>query len=181
LSAVQKIHREWWEWIFSTDDNSGHPLKGNHAVKKASTGEYLLGGTLPNAGTQRRRIKLPEGAKVFVPVDNVLCTETEGDSKPLDTACAEPDADGAQGHVSATLNGNSLNVDRVRSHSFSLNIRKRINGTRRNRTGDPLGTTDAAADGYYVMFDVPPFPKERNYHELKIVGRQIELIYRIEP
>jgi hypothetical protein len=181
LSAVQKIHQEWWDWIFSTNDNSSHPLRGNHAVKKASTGEYLLAGALPNAGTQRRRIKISEGAKVFVPVDNVLCTEREGDPKPLDTACAEPDTDGAQGRVSATLNGNPLKVDRIKAHSFSLNIRKRINGTRKSKTGDPLGTTDAAADGYYVIFDVPSFPKEKNYHELKITGRDIEVIYRIEP
>jgi hypothetical protein len=181
LSAVRKIHQEWWEWIFSTDDNNSHPLRGNHSVKRASTGEYLLAGTLPNAGTPRRRIKIPEGAKVFVPVDNVLCTEKEGDPRPLDRECAEPDADGAKGRVSATLNGNPLKVDRIRSHSFSLNIKKRINGTRRNGTGDPLGITEAAADGYYAMFDVPTFPKEKNYHELKIVGRDIEVIYQIEP
>ena len=35
---IQKIHERWWEWIFSTADGSGHPLKGNHAVKQAQNG-----------------------------------------------------------------------------------------------------------------------------------------------
>ena len=167
--------------MFSTKDGKDHPLKGDHAVKKASTGEYLLAGRLPEKGAkQHRKIKIPVGAKVFVPVDNVLCTEKEGDPTPLDTKCAKPDADGAKDHVSATLNGEPLETSRIHSHNFKLNISELINGTRKNKKGDPLGPTNASADGYYTTFELPPFPKGKDYHELEIKGRDIWLIYQIE-
>jgi hypothetical protein len=95
------------------------------------------------------------------------------DPRPLDTACAKPDADGAAGRVSATLNGQPLEIIRINPHKFNLNVTQPIGG-------HPVGRTDAAADGYYAMFDVPPLPKGKNYHELEIKGRGIQAKYQIK-
>ena len=115
---IQKIHERWWEWIFSTADGPGHPLKGNHAVKQAQNGVYLLAGTLPKEEkelqqAERRQIAIPVGASVFIAVDNVLCTETEGDPIPLDAVCAKRDADDAIGKILARLNDQNLEPIRI--------------------------------------------------------------------
>ena len=186
---IQKIHEQWWEWIFTTKDDVGHPLRGNHAGKQAQNGEYLLAGTLPKEEIEllrpeRRQIEMPVGASVFIPVDNVLCTQTEGDPIPLDEACAKPDIDNAGGKILARLNGQELEpnqIIRTRPHKFNLNISQLIKGTRKDKTGEPLGQTDAAADGYCAIFKLPPLLEGKDYHELEIKGRGIWVTYQITP
>jgi hypothetical protein len=176
LSDVQKIHQEWVEWMFTTPDGNSHPLRGNHAAKRARTGQYLLAGTLPNI----REITIPARSTVFIPIDNVICTRALGDPTPL-VECAQRDIDGATGKISATLNGNDLPISRINPHTFRLNVTQRIEGTGNNRPGHhPVGETEAAADGYYAIFDLPSLPKGKDYHELEIKGRGISVIYRIK-
>jgi len=186
-SDIQHIHEQWWKWIFSTKDGLGHPLKGNHAVKQAENGEYLLAGTLPKEEKElqqpeTRQIEIPVGASVFVPLDNVLCTETEGDPMPLDAECAKADADFAEDKISARLNGKDMESNqliRTQPHKFDLNISELIKGTRKDKTGNPLGQTDAAADGYCVIFKLPSLVEGKDYHELEIKARGIWVIYQI--
>jgi hypothetical protein len=132
----------------------------------------MLAGALPNVQTPDREIKIPVGAKVFVPVDNVICTEASGDPKPLEE-CAKRDADGANGQVSATLNGQDLRIIRIEPHKFNLDVREPIGQ-------HPIGRTDAAADGYCTVFELPPFPNGKGYHELDIKGRGIRVKYQVK-
>jgi hypothetical protein len=186
---IQKIHEQWWKWIFTTKDDVGHPLRGNHAVKQAQNGDYLLAGTLPKEEKEllqpeRRQIEIPVGASVFIPVDNVLCTETEKDPEPLADACAKADIDGAEGKILARLNGQELEpnqIIRTRPHTFRLNITQLIKGTRKDKTGEPLGETGAAADGYCAIFKLPPLLEGKDYHEFEIKGRGIWVTYQISP
>lgn len=169
-----ELHERWWNWIFTTSDGSAHPLKGNHDKKQVG-GVYLLAGSLPNAAEHERKrtIDLPAGSTIFVPVDNVLCTETEGDPKPL-TGCAKDDIDKADiKTLSVTLDGKPKDVQRLGAHGFKLTPTKKINGTK-----VPEGKeTQAAADGYYSKFQLPE--DKGQTHTLVIKGRTGEVTYTV--
>jgi hypothetical protein len=174
----KKLHEGFWDWIFKTPDGNNHPLKvsgGGTADLKVGNA-LILSGSLQRDGQKNRSLRIPDGVEfIFVPADNVLCTDSDGDGPDL-IACATNDINRGANRAHVTVDGRPQGVSPLPPHEFDLNIRQRIVGTGNSGQGEPLGQTKAAAAAYYAII---PANSLRSGNSIRISGRDIDVTYNV--
>ncbi|HKH85608.1 MAG TPA: hypothetical protein VKA40_03580 [Nitrososphaera sp.] len=160
----------WWLWLLSIpsrDDPSDDKTGEKCAINQVDEHVWFLSGHSP--GRHETFCKVPLGKAIFIPLLTGLCDyhhDTDSKTESELRACAFSGIRGASMQLS--INGMEIrNVEsyRVQSPLFDLTVPPD------NFFGlEPINSTRAAADGYYVM--VEPLPTGQHAIGIKssIVG-----------
>lgn len=166
LDEIKDADEEFWRWVFHERDGENiHPLKISKDGKAQTVvGRMLiLAGALsgePNPRPRRRKLEIPEGIDfIFVPADNCLYTNADGDGNDKQALIDNANRDNSSGTGNVQLNGNSLALNLLPGHAFEpdLDIQQRIIGTGKSKNGEgwtnskPPGNTIAASACHYAI------------------------------
>jgi hypothetical protein len=184
-----KAHEKFLSWIFSVDDGPNHPLKvsdGGEAQKQFGN-MIIVAGSLQGSGKKDRSLRIPAGIEsIFVPVDDIVCTEADGDGHGDQDLIkkAHDDISDGKGKAKVSVNDKSQTVDLLEPQSFTLDIQKVIDGTGKKGkgegtlpNGDPPGQTRAAAACYYAII---PANTLKTGDRIEITGRGINVTYNVK-
>jgi hypothetical protein len=160
----------WWQWLLSIpsgDDPSDDKTGDKCAINQVDEHVWFLSGHGP--GTHETFCKVPLGKAILIPILTGFCDyhhDSESKTESELRACAFSGIRGASMQLS--INGIEIkNVEsyRVQSPLFDLSVPPdNVFGL------EPINSTQAAADGYYVM--VEPMPAGQHAIRIKssIVG-----------
>jgi hypothetical protein len=189
LDQVKQAHEKFLSWIFSVDDGPNHPLKvsdGGEAQKQFGN-MIIVAGSLQGGGKKDRSLRIPaEIESVFIPVDDIVCTEADGDGHGDQDLIkkAHDDISDGKGKAKVSVNDKSQTVDLLEPQSFKLDIQKVIDGTGKKEkgegtlpNGDPPRQTRAAASCYYAIV---PANNLKTGDRIEITGRGINVTYNVK-
>ena len=161
----------WWQWAISQTFNDEHPLKdevGAQAYRGQSGNVWFLGGAVNASGTVTRKVVVPAGKYLYLPLVNAECSSVEappyagGDTQVTLGACAQKFE---KTDLYFTLDGTSvpgLSGNRVISSLFSFKAPEP------NLLGVPGPIQGVGVDdGYYVMLE----PLNPGQHTLQFGGK----------
>lgn len=141
---------KWWEWALSVPVSVNPVLDntGQYAHKNQKGPVWFLAGTIGDENKVAHRIcKIPKERSILFPVINYLRTYEAGLKTDVDLANhVQRDIDDIVVNE-ALLDGREVSIFRVKSEPqvFHLMVREE------NELGIPVGTSIAAADGYWVF------------------------------
>jgi len=153
-----KLTGDWWNWAVST---SPSPLEGSYKGGTQCDGNFVDGVFFLGGSTTSKAVKrtctVPANTPILFPVVNAVCSAAPavqqpngtftGDPKPY-TKCSQDFLDQIllNGTTFATLNGQSLEIQRLESGPFTWTFPSPSNIF----PSVPPGSYDAAANGLWV-------------------------------
>jgi hypothetical protein len=161
---------KWWQWILSipTENNPLNDDNGrNCAVEQSGPVWFLVGTT---GGLIERTCTIPGGSAILIPVINGECSYAEYPSFGSESelrSCAITQMDKAT-QLKARIDGvdvTDLNTYRFQSPLFNLTLPEN------NIFGLPAGTTEAVADGFWILLE----PLTAGNHEIQFGGGLVDV------
>jgi hypothetical protein len=161
---------KWWQWILSipTENNPLNDDSGrNCAVEQTGPVWFLVGTT---GGLAERTCPVPAGRAIMIPVLNGECSYAEYPSFRSESelrSCAATQMDKAT-QLKARIDGvdvTDLNSYRFQSPLFNLTLPEN------NIFGLPAGTTQAVADGFWILLE----PLPAGNHEIQFGGGLVDV------
>ena len=161
---------KWWQWILSipTENNPLNDDNGrNCAVEQSGPVWFLVGTT---GGLAERTCTIPEGNAILIPVINGECSYAEYPSFKSEAelrSCAITQIDKAT-QLKARIDGvdvTDLNSYRFQSPLFNLTL------SENNIFGLPASTTQAVADGFWILLE----PLPAGNHEIQFGGGLVDV------
>jgi hypothetical protein len=161
---------KWWQWILSipTENNPLNDDNGrNCAVEQTGPVWFLVGTT---GGLIERTCTIPSGSAILIPVINGECSYAEYPSFKSESelrSCAISQIDKAT-QLKVGIDGvdvTDLNTYRFQSSLFNLTLPEN------NIFGLPPGTTQAVADGFWILLE----PLPAGNHEIQFGGGLVDV------
>jgi hypothetical protein len=161
---------KWWQWILSipTQNNPLNDDNGrNCAVEQSGPVWFLVGTT---GGLTERTCTIPAGKAILIPVINGECSYAEYPSFKSESelrSCAITQMDKAT-QLKARVDGVDvidLNSYRFQSPLFNLTL------SENNIFGLPASTTQAVADGFWILLE----PLPAGNHEIQFGGGVVDV------
>ena len=161
-NQITDADEEFWRWVFRENDGPNHPLKisngGKAQIQRGSL--LILAGSLAD-DTPRNRVlqKVPGVDYIFVPGENCVYTKADMDGQNNKDLVDKANKDMTDSQAKVKLNGAEQTIQHLLGHTFSLNIKKCINGAGNSGKGEgascvggnPPGGTEAAAACDYAI------------------------------
>jgi hypothetical protein len=161
---------KWWQWILSipTENNPLNDDNGrNCAVEQSGPVWFLVGTT---GGLIERTCTIPSGSAILIPAINGECSYAEYPSFRSESelrSCAITQMDKAT-QLKARIDGvdvTDLNTYRFQSPLFNLTLPEN------NIFGLPAGTTQAVADGFWILLE----PLTAGNHDIQFGGGLVDV------
>ena len=180
LDEIKDADEEFWRWVFSQNDGSNHPVKISSGGKaQTKSGRILIiAGALsgqPNPIQMNRSLQIPpQGIDyIFVPADNCVYTQADGDGGDAGALVGNANRDMASGTGSVSVNDNSQALNLLPGHPFTLDIQKCIKESGKSKNGEgctsntPPGGTLAASACHYALIRATAL---RSNDKIRITG-----------
>jgi hypothetical protein len=165
LNEIKDADEEFWRWVFRDSDGESHPLKISKGGKaQTKIGRMLIiAGALSGEPAQKKRersLEIPQDIDyIFVPADNCVYTQADGDGENEQALVDNANRDMASGTGNVSVNGNNLALNLLPGHPIrpQLNIQERIKGSGKSKNGEgwnnnmPPGDTLAASACHYAL------------------------------
>ena len=191
LDEIKDADEEFWRWVFREKDGNNHPLKisGGGKAQTIHRRILILAGALPRDVAKNRSLQIPNGIDyIFVPADNCVYTNADGDGQNAQVLIDRANADMDTGTGSVFVNDNKQALNLLPGHSFTpeLNILERIDKTGNSGKGEgwknnvpPPRETIAAAACHYAIIRANSV---RNPDKIRITGEEgsnIDVTYTV--
>ena len=162
----------WWQWAANVSD-PGSPVSDSTGaycdVNQSGPVWFLAGNT---GGTSRRTCSVPAGKAILFPIINAECSTLEGDgsTEPELAGCAKDLMDHVT-RTSASIDGTSVKLGKVSDGRFRfVSPLFTLTFAPNNAFGvDPSGTTQAVADGFWVLVE----PLSPGKHKVEFHGKAV--------
>lgn len=192
LDEIKEADEEFWRWVFSENDGNNHPVKiSNNGKAQRRKGRMLIiAGALSgerNPKPRNRSLeKPPQGIDyIFVPADNCVYTQADGDGADAQTLIDNANRDMASGTGNVSVNDNSQALNLLPGHSFRLDIQKCIDESGKSKNGEgctnnsPSRDTLAASACHYALISATTL---RSNDKIRITGERgtgIDVTYTV--
>jgi hypothetical protein len=181
---IKDAHEEFWRWVFRENDGDNHPLKtssGNQTTKIQHNSLLIVAGSFPDNKPKNRLLQIPASVNyVFIPAENCVYTEADGDGSTNQELEEKANKDMADSQGKVWINDDEQKLRRLQGHTFSplLEIQKCIEGTGHSGRGEgqscikgsPPGPTKAAAACDFAIIPANAL-KSKDIIKIKGIGR----------
>lgn len=198
---IEDAHEEFWRWVFREKNDDNHPLKissGDQTAQIQRGSLLIVGGSFPDNKPKNRLLQIPPGVdNVFVPAENCVYTDADGDGDTHEKLIEKAEEDMKDSEAEVWINDKEQEIRRLSGHAFSrpLYIQECIEGAGHSGKGEgqscidgnPPGPTKAAAACDYAIISADTL-KNGDIIKIKGIGRagpnkeqgHIDVTYKVQ-
>jgi len=161
---------KWWQWLAQVVPQNINPANDNNGANCAQNQAgpvWFLAGSV--TGKAERTCTIPAGKAILFSIINSECSYAEYPKLKMESdlrSCAVSQQAGVT-HIETVIDGHGLEnsqMPRVKSPLFNLTFP--VN----NIFGNPTGSTQSVADGYYVFLK----PLSPGKHDISFKGVEVQ-------